>query len=714
MFLNKAYRLWSSIIALVIAIGLTAGAFIASQLESEETAPAVGAPSQSEAAEVAALKEEFPVEAGTALFLVFTSESELSESQIETINENLADLYAEYTEIPFAPQAEVSDDGTTASAILPLEATNVVEDRSERYDDVKATASAGVTGVDLYLSGPEGFAEDISNVFAGANFTLLATTAGVVVILLLVTYRSPILWIIPLLVVGIADFLASSVSKKVADMLGTQLDGSVSGILSVLVFGAGTNYALLIISRYREELIRNESRAEAMTKAVRGTAPAILASGGTVLFVMAVLTFAQVDGSRLLGLAGLVGIAIAMIFGIGVLPFALVVWPRGIFWPLTPKFGVEPKRESMWKRAGHAISRRPVIAGLGSTLLVVGLALPALTVQVGLTANERFISKPDAVTGIEILVDKFESFQGSSVTVLVDDSDVDAVQEYFADRDDIMEVPAPQIPAGVGSQIPAGPPVVAPGPVEPSYSTVGDSHDGLTEVTAKLDYPTESDATAAAISEIRVDLDSIGDGTALVGGSDAAVLDTRAAISADERLIFPSVLIVVLLMLIIVLRAVVAPLILLATVVGSYFTAVGVSWLLFQGIWGFPALDSNVFVQTFLFLVALGIDYNMFLMTRVKEESEVLVGGKPVGIRKGMINALGATGGVITSAGVLLAAVFAVLGVLPLITLTQIGVIVCVGVLIDTLLIRTVVVPSLTFLVGEKMWWPRKTGVLAK
>jgi RND superfamily putative drug exporter len=714
MFLNKAYRLWSSIIALVIAIGLTAGAFIASQLESEETAPAVGAPSQSEAAEVAALKEEFPVEAGTALFLVFTSESELSESQIETINENLADLYAEYTEIPFAPQAEVSDDGTTASAILPLEATNVVEDRSERYDDVKATASAGVTGVDLYLSGPEGFAEDISNVFAGANFTLLATTAGVVVILLLVTYRSPILWIIPLLVVGIADFLASSVSKKVADMLGTQLDGSVSGILSVLVFGAGTNYALLIISRYREELIRNESRAEAMAKAVRGTAPAILASGGTVLFVMAVLTFAQVDGSRLLGLAGLVGIAIAMIFGIGVLPFALVVWPRGIFWPLTPKFGVEPKRESMWKRAGHAISRRPVIAGLGSTLLVVGLALPALTVQVGLTANERFISKPDAVTGIEILVDKFESFQGSSVTVLVDDSDVDAVQEYFADRDDIMEVPAPQIPAGVGSQIPAGPPVVAPGPVEPSYSTVGDSHDGLTEVTAKLDYPTESDATAAAISEIRVDLDSIGDGTALVGGSDAAVLDTRAAISADERLIFPSVLIVVLLMLIIVLRAVVAPLILLATVVGSYFTAVGVSWLLFQGIWGFPALDSNVFVQTFLFLVALGIDYNMFLMTRVKEESEVLVGGKPVGIRKGMINALGATGGVITSAGVLLAAVFAVLGVLPLITLTQIGVIVCVGVLIDTLLIRTVVVPSLTFLVGEKMWWPRKTGVLAK
>ncbi|MFM2411894.1 MAG: hypothetical protein RLZZ587_227 [Actinomycetota bacterium] len=714
MFLNKAYRLWSSIIALVIAFALAGGAFVASQLESVETAPETGAPSKSEAAEVSRLKEDFPVEAGTAMFLVFTSESDLTESQITTINDNIAEIYADHTEIPFAPTAEISEDGTTAGAIVPLEATNVVDERSERYNDIKDVAAAGLTGVDLYLTGPEGFAEDISNVFAGADITLLATTAGVVVILLLVTYRSPILWIIPLVVVGLGDALAGAVAKKVADMLGTQLDASVGGILSVLVFGAGTNYALLIISRYREELIKTVNRAEAMAAAVRGTAGAILASGGTVLIVMAVLTFAQVDGSRLLGIAGLVGIAVAMIFGIGILPFALAVWPRGIFWPLTPKFGVAPKRESMWKRAGLAIAKRPALAGVASALLALGLAAPALTVQVGLTANERFLTKPDAVTGIEILVDKFESFQGSSLTILASDDDVDAVQEYLADRDDIMEVPAPVIPPIVGAEIPAGPPVIAPGPVEPAFSTVGDSHDGLTEITAKLDYATESDDTAAAIREIRADLDSVGDGTAILGGSDAAVVDTKDAISADEKLIFPTVLAVVFLMLVVVLRAVVAPLLLLATVVASYFTAVGTSWLLFQGIWGFPALDSNVFVQTFLFLVALGIDYNMFLMTRVKEESEVLINGKPAGIIAGMTNALGATGGVITSAGVLLAAVFAVLGVLPLITLTQIGVIVCVGVLLDTLLIRTVVVPSLTFLIGEKMWWPRKTGVLTK
>lgn len=714
MFLNKAYRVWASIIALVASFALAGAAFVLSQLESVETAPETGAPSASEAAEVSRILEEFPTDSGTAMFLVFTSDADLSESQIDTINGNLADLYSDYTEIPFPVPAEISEDGTTASAVIPLEKTNVVDERSERYDAIKETATAGLSGVTVYLSGPEGFAEDISNVFAGADVTLLITTASVVVVLLLVTYRSPILWIVPLVVVGLADALAGTVSKKVADMLGTQLDASVGGILSVLVFGAGTNYALLIISRYREELIKQESRADAMASAVRGTAPAILASGGTVLIVMAVLMFAQVDGSRLLGLAGLVGIAIAMIFGIGVLPFALAIWPRGIFWPLTPKFGVAPKRESMWKRAGVAISRRPVLAGIGSAVLALGLAAPALGVQVGLSQNERFLTKPDAVKGIEILVEKFESFQGSAVTVLAHDDDVEAVQNYFAERDDVVEIPAPEIPpvfAAPGEESVIAPASVTP---EPSYSEVGESDDGWTVITATLDYPAESDDTAAAIHEIRADLDGIGDGEALVGGSDAAIVDTHDAITADEGLIFPTVLIVVFLMLVIVLRALVAPLLLLATVVASYFTAIGTSWLLFQGIWGFPALDSNVFVQTFLFLVALGIDYNMFLMTRVKEESELNVDGKPAGIIKGMTNALGATGGVITSAGVLLAAVFAVLGVLPLITLTQIGVIVCVGVLLDTLLIRTVVVPSLTFLIGEKMWWPRRPGVAAK
>ena len=712
MFLNKTYRFWPALIAMVLATALAGVMFLLSATNNEETAPEAGAPTASESAEVARIVAEFPDSAGTSMFLVFAKESELSDAELTTINENVAEVFADHTDIEFAIPALVSDDGTTASAIIPLEKTNVVEEQEERYNEIRDTSEAGLSGVDVFLSGPEGFVVDISNVFAGADFTLLLVTASVVILLLLVTYRSPILWIIPLLVVGLADFLAGAMAEKAADMLGGQLDGSTTGILSVLVFGAGTNYALLVISRYREELLKFESRADAMAKAVRGTAPAIFASGGTVLVVMAVLWFAQLDSSRNLGLAGFVGIAVAMIAGIIVLPFALVIWPRWIFWPLTPKFGMKPKRESMWARAGKAISLRPVLFSIGSALLAIGLALPAMGIQTGLTANERFLTKPGAVIGIETLTEKFEEFQGSGFTVMASEDDVDAVQAFLDDNNDILvEIPAPPVVAG--PPIPGV--VIAPAPEpEPTYSTVGESIDGWTQITATLDFGAESDDAKEAIASLRSGLDSVGDGMALVGGGDAQVLDTELAIEADQQLVFPAVLAVVLLILILVLQSLVAPLILLATVVASYFAALGASWALFQTIWGFPALDGNVLVLSFLFLVALGIDYNMFLMTRVKEEAEIIVNGKPVGIKQGMVTALGATGGVITSAGVLLAAVFAVLGVLPLITLTQIGVIVCVGVLLDTLLVRTVVVPSLTFLVGERMWLPRKTGVSSR
>jgi RND superfamily putative drug exporter len=712
MFLNKTYRFWPALIAMALSTALAGVMFLVSAISGEETAPEGGAPTASESAEVARIVAEFPDTAGTSIFLVFTKESELSDSELTTINDNVAEVFTDHTDIEFAIPALVSDDGTTASAIIPLEKTNVVEEQEDRYNEIRDTSEAGLSGVDVFLSGPEGFVVDISNVFAGANITLLIVTASVVILLLLITYRSPILWIIPLLVVGLADFLAGAMAEKTADMLGGQLDGSTTGILSVLVFGAGTNYALLIISRYREELLKFESRADAMAKAVRGTALAILASGGTVLGAMVVLWFAQLDSSRNLGLAGFVGIAVAMISGIIVLPFALVIWPRWIFWPLTPKFGMKPKRESMWARAGKAISRRPVVFSIGSALLAIGLALPAMGIQTGLTANERFLTKPGAVIGIETLTEKFEEFQGSGFTVMASEDDVDAVQAFLDDNSDILvEIPAP--PVVTAPPVPGV--VIAPAPEpQPTFSTVGESIDGWTQITATLDFAAESDEAKEAIADLRVGLDSVGDGEALVGGGDAQVLDTQLAIEADQGLVFPTVLAAVLLVLILVLRSLVAPVILLATVVASYFAALGASWALFQSIWGFPALDGNVLVLSFLFLVALGIDYNMFLMTRVKEESEIVVNGKPVGIRQGMVTALGATGGVITSAGVLLAAVFAVLGVLPLITLTQIGVIVCVGVLLDTLLVRTVVVPSLTFLVGERMWLPRKTGVSNK
>ena len=253
MLLNKTYRFWTSLIAMALATALAGVMFLLSATTNEETAPEAGAPKASESAEVARIVAEFPDSAGTSVFLVFTKDSELSDAELTTINENVADVFAEHTDIEFAIPALVSDDGTTASAIIPLDKTNVVDEQKERYNDIRDTSETGLSGVDVFVSGPEGFAVDISNVFAGADFTLLLVTASVVILLLLVTYRSPILWIIPLLVVGLADFLAGAMAEKAADMLGGQLDGSTTGILSVLVFGAGTNYALLVISRYRED-----------------------------------------------------------------------------------------------------------------------------------------------------------------------------------------------------------------------------------------------------------------------------------------------------------------------------------------------------------------------------------------------------------------------------------------------------------------------------
>ncbi len=678
MSLNRLYTRWAAVVGLVVAILVTGGLFATTTVTDAETTPESGAPSASESAQVARIVSAFPESEGTSIWVVFNSETDITADQLEQINANLGDIREEFTEIPMPMPAQVSEGGTAAVGIFPIEKLSEVGEKKDRYESIRELAGQNVDGLEVLLSGPEGFIVDISNVFAGADFTLLAVTASVVVVLLLVTYRSPILWIIPLAVVGAADALAGQMAKFIAEQIDQPLDASTTGILSVLVFGAGTNYALLLISRYREELMKFESRGDAMAKAVRGVTPAILASGGTVLLVMATLLFANLDSNQNLGLAGFVGIAVAMVSGIVTLPFALVVFPRWIFWPRVPRSGTVAAKQSLWARSGAAIARRPVITGVASVLLALILAAPAMTIQSGLTQAERFLSTPDSVTGQVVLTDKFEAFQGSRVTVISPDDDVTDVVAYLEDRSDVTSV--------------------APG------SSAG----GYTQVSAVFDYVSEGDEIKPVVTELRTDLDAIGSGAAWVGGTDAQVVDTEAAIRADENLIFPTVLAIVFIMLVMVLRALVAPVLLLATVVGSYFAAIGASWVLFQTIWGFPALDSNVYVLSFLFLVALGIDYNMFLMTRVKEESEELEGGVPAGIRAGMIRALGATGGVITSAGILLAAVFAVLGVLPLITLTQIGVIVCVGVLLDTLLVRTVVVPSLTFLVGERMWWPRR------
>lgn len=660
-------------------------------LASEETTPGAGLPDSAESVQVEQLKEQLPQSEGSAAFIVYASQTEFTEAQLEWIQGSfdpqaqmltggVNEKFLEFTNLEvmgeaFVPPAAISEDGTTALISVPLDATDDFELTTFRVDTMRELAPQGMpAGLEVYVTGPEAFIKDVGSIFEGANFSLLAVTAGVVALLLLVTYRSPVLWLVPLLVVGVADGMAGILARRVAELLGFTPDASVVGILSVLVFGAGTNYALLLISRYREELLKYEDRREAMRVSIRGAGPAILASGSTVAVALALLLLAEIEGRQVLGLVSAVGIVVAMIAGLLVLPSALVIFPRGIFWPLVPKVGGRnPFEKSIWTKLGTAVSKRPVaIAGVGVVLLAA-LASGGAGIKTGLSATEIFIQKPEAVAGQELLAKSFAAGAATPTQVIVSSDRVDDAVEILTGISGVDEV------------------------------RVGSTNDEITQIDVVLDAEPESQAAFDLVSQMRSDLDALGDETiALVGGQDATSLDAQQATDRDQLLLVPLILISVFLILILLLRSLLTPVLLLLAVVGSFFSAVGASWLVFQYIFGFPALDLTVFILAFLFLVALGVDYSIFLVTRAQEEARVL------GTREGMRKALGATGGVITSAGILLAAVFAVLGVLPLIALAQVGTIVCIGVLLDTLLVRTVIVPALAFKLGAKFWWPRK------
>ena len=665
----------TSWIILLIAVAVSAAVFALGSGSSSETSPGVGLPDSAESARVAALQEELPAADSTSALLVFSRDGdELTDDDIAAVTATTQALADESVD-GFVPPPTVSEDGTAALVVVPLTSLADVTAQAERAAELRTTANDDLpNGLEALLTGPEGFAVDVAAVFKGADFTLLLTTVLVVAVLLLITYRSPWLWLVPLAVVGLADALAGIVATRIAAAAGIELDASITGILSVLVFGAGTNYALLLIARYRDELRLVADRHQAMAQALRGAGPAIIASGSTVVLSLLTLLFAQLTGNRALGLACAAGVVVAMLFALFVLPAALVLFGRGLFWPYVPRFGSENKAHSgLWFKLGTAVSRRPVAVAIVGALLLGGLAFAGVPqIKVGLAQTEKFTSVPEAVVGQQVIADAFSAGSGSPVVVVANAASADDVAAAAETSD------------GVDS------------------ATVGESNGEITQINVVLDAAAETPESFDAITRLRSTLSDVDGADALVGGLDAQTLDVNEAQQSDQDLVIPLILALVFIVLVLLLRSFVAPLLLLLTVVASFFGSLGASWLLFESVFGFPAIDTNVILFSFLFLVALGVDYNIFLVTRAKEEAV------EHGTRGGMIRALSSTGGVITSAGILLAAVFAVLGVLPLITLTQIGIIVCIGVLLDTLLVRTVLVPALAFIAGEKFWWPTR------
>lgn len=675
---------------MLVALGFAVFAFVGLPLEATETTPTNGLPDSAESVQVAKIQENFDVVEGSAAFIVYFSDTEFTQTQLEWIqgafdpqkmmpsggaNEKFLEFSnAEVMGEKFVPPAAISEDGTTALITVPLDATDDFELTTERVETLRELAPEAMpAGIDVYVTGPEAFIKDVGSIFEGADFLLLAFTAGVVAVLLLVTYRSPVLWLIPLAVVGTADGMAGILARRVADFLGFVPDGSVTGILSVLVFGAATNYALLLIARYREELLNFEDRREAMRVAIRGAGPAILASGSTVAVALALLLLAEIEGRQVLGLVSAVGIVVAMVAGLLVLPSALVVFGRWIFWPFVPRVGGKnPYEKSIWSKLGNAVSKKPLAVAAIGVAILGGLASGGLGIKNGLSATEIFIEKPEAVLGQEVLAEAFPAGSATPTFVVVE-------TEYVDEARELVDIP------GVAE--------ISDGQSDANYS----------ELRLVLDADPESNEALEVIRDLRVILDELPDGAiALVGGQDASTLDVTDATARDQALLVPLILVSVFLILILLLRSLAAPIFLMIAVVGSFFSALGASWLIFQYVYGFPALDLTVLILAFLFLVALGVDYSIFLVTRAQEEARLL------GTRAGMRKALGATGGVITSAGVLLAAVFTVLGVLPLIALAQVGTIVGIGVLLDTLLVRTIIVPAIAFVTGKKFWWPRK------
>jgi RND superfamily putative drug exporter len=695
-----------------------------SAAEGGTAQPGVGLPADNETVLVDEALAKLPGQDGTAAVIVYATEdgSKLTDDQLnflrgtlvpkfcpptipapacpaylaqipDTFENAVTDRFADYSNIKvdnknFVPPVTFSDDGVAAVATIPMEKYEETSQITERVTALRELMKDGMpSGLQAKLTGPEGFQADIAGVFAGANFTLLAVTASVVILLLLFTYRSPTLWLVPLLVIGSADRMAQILAGTVANWLGITLDGSVTGILSVLVFGAGTDYALLLISRYREELLHYADRREAMAVAWRESFEAIVASSGTVILALLTLSFADLAGTRALGLACAVGIVVALISALFVLPAALVSFGRWIFWPGTPKVGGVNKTDNgVWAKLGRGVSKRPRSVAIVGVLVLGALALGGLNVKIGLSATDQFMKKPEAVAGVELLSKSFPAGTTNPTVVVANKDTLDKVAKAIEGVDGVASVKIAQKTT-----------ITPTGPV---FETLTDGSIGKIDVV--LDGASRSDEAYQSITDIRAAVKDVAGADAMVGGQDAQALDVKNAYARDAGLIIPMILALVFIVLVLLLRSLVAPILLLLTVVASFFASLGAGWLVFENVFGFPALDLSVYLYSFLFLVALGVDYNIFLVTRAQEES-----GK-LGLKQGMIKALSSTGGVITSAGILLAAVFAVLGVLPLIALTQIGVIVCIGVLLDTLLVRTVIVPALAFIAGERFWWPRK------
>ncbi|MGV8911336.1 MAG: MMPL family transporter [Rhodoglobus sp.] len=662
---------WVSIVLSLLAIVALFGLFSGAEAPAGNDA----VPSTAESAQVQALLTEFPGSDEQAVLAVVTKENgqKLSDTDLTAITNLVPAISAETGHDVRAPF--FSEDGKAALIQSPFTIEETTGDTAQSIKDLRAAISEeSLPGMTAQVTGGPAFGADITSSFDGADITLLLVTIGIVAVLLILTYRSPVLWLIPLAVVAVSDQIAGKFTSAVGTALELQFD---TGIISVLVFGAGTNYALLLISRYREQLLLTENHREALAIAWCKTAPAVLASNATVVLALLTLVFAVIPGTRGLGIASALGLLVALAAVLLVLPPILAVCGRGVFWPFVPRPGQNKEYGKVWGAIAQKVVRRPVVSAVAGFTLLAVMAAGLIGTTVGLTQVEKFRVESESAAGLTTLSEHFPAGEAQPMFIV---TRTDQAAEVTASAEDV-------------------PGVVR---VNAIGETTIDGKDWTKLMVTGKPAP-GTDESLQLVAELRAAVHEVSGADAQVGGAVAVDVDARAGAERDLLLIAPLILLVSFIVLMLLLRSLLAPVVLLAINLVSAVAAIGAGSWLSRVLFDQPALDLQVPILAFLFLVALGIDYTIFLVHRAKHEAI------NHGTKQGMARAVASTGGVITSAGIVLAAVFAALGVLPLVTLGQLGLIVGLGVIVDTLIVRTIIVPAMFSIFGDRIWWPGKS-----
>lgn len=616
----------------------------------------------------------------------------------------------------------LSDDEQAAYAIAPLKSDGELD---KVFSSMQASLKASNLAVEHQLTGPASFSRDLTKAFAGIDGILLLVALAVVFAILLVVYRSPILPIAVLMVAMCALAVSILIVWQLAKADVVQLNGQVQGILFILVIGATTDYSLLYISRYREELYRQKTAWKATLSSLKASIEPILASGGTVIVGLLCLLFSDLSSNKALGPVGGIGITLAIVSTLTFLPALLLLFGRSAFWPRRPKYALLPtnhlaKQYPMWSRIAKLVQKKPRLLWIGSSLILLIAAFGSTMIKAdGVPQSELILGYSEAREGQKTLNRHFPAGSGSPVSIIAPAETVTELVAVLDSQKGVDGVTAiatnsesGRLPLGksaeaikneirqqVGENVPTVESIVEK--AYPFKDAVIKSVEGDVLLQATLSDSSDSDGAKSTILRLREAVDQV-DSNIIIGGVTAVQYDTNQASIRDRAIILPLILLAITFILMLLLRSIVAPLLLLGTTLLSFFATLGVAAFLFNNVWDFSGADPSVILYGFVFLVALGIDYNIFLMTRVREES------LKSGTRKGVIKGLIVTGGVITSAGVVLAATFAALAVIPILFLAQLAFLVAFGVLLDTIIIRSIIVPAMILDVGSKVWWPSK------